>query len=221
MSCSSSIRAVTAPAAIVLLSFTPISVAFAQSVDYTPESVASIPVNSPWALALIALGMMVVGFVALRRAGVRTDRLLALALPVLAGAGVAATVMGPQVSQALPAIIDLELNQAGGGTAILDSGENRLQNTSGEAQIIVAIRDLPDCDFLQPAASAVAPARVELPQCEVRGNASPPESVDRLAPGETCMILTEPGFERLSLEQDAGQQPADVPGLCRVRSISS
>ena len=217
MSFSASIRAVTAPAAAgVLLSFTPVSGAFAQSADYTPEGVASIPVNSPWALALIALGMMVVGFFALRRAGVRTDRLLALALPVLAGAGVMATAVGPQVSQALPAIVDLELDRAGGGTVTLEPGENHLENTSGVAQIIVAIRDLPDCDSLRLTAADVVPATVALPQCEARGNASPPESVDRLAPGESCMILTALADERLLLGQDTGQQPADVQGLCRL-----
>ncbi len=217
MSRIAGIRAVMVPiASVVLLSVVPISSALAQSVDYTPEGVASIPVNSPWALALIALGMMVVGFFALRRAGVRTDRLLALALPVLAGAGVMAAAVVPQVSPAPWSIVDLELDRAGGGTVTLGPGENHLENTSGVAQIIVAIRDLPDCDSLRLTAADVVPATVALPQCEVRGNASPPESVDRLAPGESCMILTDSHIVRLSVGQDAGQQPADVQGLCRL-----
>ena len=163
--------------------------------DYRPLA-ASIPVNSPWALALIALLIMTVGFLALRRSGVRTDRFMTIALPVLSGALVAAALTGPQVTQALPLppsppiVTDLEL--AGGGTVDIGLGENRFENTSGVTQVIIAIRNLPPCYLGNETRAELSTLGMEdpLPQCVVRGDAEPPFSVDTLAPDESCAINT-------------------------------
>lgn len=163
--------------------------AFAQQMDYGPLA-ASIPVNSPWALALIALLIMTVGFLALRRSGVRTDRFMIIALPVLSGALVAAALTGPQVTRAVMPPVETDLELAGGGTVDILLGENRFENTSGVTQVIIAIRNLPPCYLMKDASSELSTLGIEdpLPQCVVRGDAQPPFSVDTLAPGESCAI---------------------------------
>ena len=188
--------------------------------DYRPLA-ASIPVNNPWALALIALLIMTVGFLALRRSGVRGDRFLTVALPVLSSALIVAALTGPQVTNAIM-IVTTDLDNPGGGTVGIQLGENRFENTSGTTQVIVAIRNLPDCDFFfnelgVETEEATQPMGIGSPQCVVRGQANPPFSVDTLASGESCVIVTDYDFEVQGFTLDEIQQSNMLEGeLCRL-----
>ena len=195
------------------------SSASAQEMDYGPLA-ASIPVNSPWALALIALLIMTVGFLALRRSGVRTDRFMTIALPVLSGALVAAALTGPQVTRAVMPPTETDLELAGGGTVDILLGENRYENTSGVTQVIIAIRNLPPCYLVKETPAELSTLGMEdpLPQCVVRGDAEPPFSVDTLSPGDTCVINT--GEIDNGIVQEGFQALNGTPALCRLPTHS-
>lgn len=186
---------------------------------YGPLGAATaIPVNNPLALALVSLLIMVVGFVALRRSGVRGDRFLTVALPVLSGALLVASLTGPQVSQAIMPPLQIELDRPGGGKAeIRDPGLTEFVNTSGITQVILEI-NLPDCGFFPIQASSTTSDAS--PQCEARGTRGAESgSVDTLAAGERCWINVGVEQSIPFFGDDVQPQLAKPSGpLCRIRN---
>lgn len=212
----SALSIMTAAPLLVLSSVATAQPAEPPQMDYGP--LVAIPVNNPWALALIALLIMTVGFLALRRSGVRTDRLMTIALPVLSGALVAAALTGPQVTRAVE-VLPIKLGLPGGGTVdIIKLGENQFENTSGVTQVIIAIRNLRPCFLMiKETSSELSTLGLDepLPECVVRGDAQPPLSVDTLAPGDRCVIntadLDQPGND---IDNDDAQN--GPPSFCRL-----
>ena len=140
-------------------------------IDYGPAAVSAVPTLGEWALVALLLALMALAYRQLR--GRVNGRVLS-SLLVVGATAVLALSGSPLMRVAQAILMDVSLNQAGGGTVDVRAGVSKLTNTSGVTQTIRAMRVLlPGYQWLEYPG---------YPQCVV-GLV--------LAPGASCHVVLE------------------------------